>query len=67
MFKGFTRPARDCLPWPFLFTEILVNDVMYGEVHDMNRKETIDRAYRNMRNGKNRDLLDLFWSIEKSV
>lgn len=33
----------------------------------MNRKETIDRAYRNMRNGKHRDLIDLFWSIEKSV
>ena len=33
----------------------------------MNRKETIDRAYRNMRNGKNRDLIDLFWSIEKSI
>lgn len=33
----------------------------------MNRKETIDRAYRNMRNGKNRDIVDLFWSIEKLV
>ena len=33
----------------------------------MNKEEITARARRNIRNAKNHDLIDLFWTMEKSI